>query len=83
MSAFRIVHSIRYSAIALKELIVDLKDPACFQEVQVESFKLFTLEQAAMRRKVEEAPLYLLNGVITMLFSTLELANSCGQGMKI
>ena len=66
-----------------KELIVDLKDPARFKGVQVEAMKLFSLEQAAMRKKVEEAPLYLLNGVITMIFPTPELANSCGQGIKI
>ncbi|XP_071831508.1 uncharacterized protein [Apostichopus japonicus] len=60
-------------------LIVDPKNNGRFASVKVDTYKLYQLEQYAVKKN---NPYHLLNGIIKLVFSQLELASCSGLGLR-
>ncbi|PIK38696.1 hypothetical protein BSL78_24465 [Apostichopus japonicus] len=63
-------------------LIRDPNDTDRFSHITVEPTKLYSIQQKALKKDPQEAPLFLLNGVIDLIFPIDVLAASSGLGLR-
>ena len=65
-----------------RPLIVDKSDPGRFAHILVDNMKLVDIEQQAGTKSSKDAPIYVLNSVIDLVFDKATLGKSCGLGYR-
>ena len=65
-----------------RPLIVDKSNPRRFAHILVDNLKLVDIEQQAGTKSLKDAPIYLLNSIIDLVFDKAALGKSCGLGYR-
>ena len=71
-----------FSCFFQRPLIVDKSNPRRFAHILVDNLKLVDTEQQAGTKSLKDAPIYLLNSIIDLVFDKATLGKSCGLGYR-